>query len=91
MCFRCISEASTIEGVLELRAGHFWQLDFSSLVGTVDVRVRRDADEQLVLASVTDKLSSVVSKLTVQVGASLSLQCLFEGGERCSLAATASC
>uniref|UniRef100_A0A0N5AKS1 Kinesin-associated protein 3 n=1 Tax=Syphacia muris TaxID=451379 RepID=A0A0N5AKS1_9BILA len=64
---RCISEASTIEGVLELRNAHFWQLDFSSMVGSIDVRVRRDADEQLILASVTEKLSPVVSMLTIQV------------------------
>lgn len=64
---RCISEASTIDGVLELRSAHFWQLDFTKMAGTVDVRVRRDADEQLVLALVTEKLSSVVSNLTVQI------------------------
>ena len=64
---RCISEASTIEGVLELRNAHFWQLDFSSMAGSIDVRVRRDADEQSVLAYVTEKLSPVVSMLTVQV------------------------
>lgn len=66
-CFRCISEASTIDGVLELRLAHFWQLDFTTMAGTVDVRVRRDADEQLVLALVTGKLSAVISILTVQV------------------------
>ncbi|XGW16327.1 hypothetical protein V3C99_001635 [Haemonchus contortus] len=64
---RCISEASTIDGVLEIRSRHFWQLDFAQLVGTVDVRVRRDADEQNVLTLVTDKMSSVVSMLTVQI------------------------
>ncbi|MFH4976957.1 hypothetical protein AB6A40_003666 [Gnathostoma spinigerum] len=64
---RCISEASTIDGVLELRSAHFWQLDFDSMFGTVDVRVRRDADEQRVLVAVTGKLSAVVSHLTVQI------------------------
>ncbi|VDL81377.1 unnamed protein product [Nippostrongylus brasiliensis] len=64
---RCISEASTIDGVLEIRSRHFWQLDFGQLVGTMDVRVRRDADEQNVLTLVTDKMSSVVSTLTVQI------------------------
>ncbi|VDN02719.1 unnamed protein product [Thelazia callipaeda] len=64
---RCISEASTIDGVLELRSAHFWQLDFTTISGTVDVRVRRDADEQLVLALVIEKLSAVVSVLTVQI------------------------
>ncbi|MCP9258345.1 Zinc transporter 6-A [Dirofilaria immitis] len=60
---RCISEASTIDGVLELRLAHFWQLDFMTMAGTVDVRVRRDADEQLVLALVTEKLSAIVKDI----------------------------
>lgn len=64
---RCISEASTVDGVLELRNLHFWQLDFSQIAGTVDVRVRRDANEQMVLALVTEKLHPVVHILTVQV------------------------
>lgn len=64
---RCLSEASHIDGVLELKSGRFWQLDFNQLVGTVDVRVRREADEQNVLAHVTEKLSSVITVLTVQV------------------------
>uniref|UniRef100_A0A158P6F9 Zinc transporter 6 n=1 Tax=Angiostrongylus cantonensis TaxID=6313 RepID=A0A158P6F9_ANGCA len=54
-------------GVLEIRSRHFWQLDFDKLVGTMDVRVRRDADEQNVLTLVTDKMSSVVNILTVQI------------------------
>lgn len=56
-----------MEGVLELKNGHFWQLDFNSIVGTIDVRVRRDADEQMVLHIVTEKLSTIVNNLTVQV------------------------
>ncbi|KAI1717080.1 cation efflux family domain-containing protein [Ditylenchus destructor] len=64
---RCISESSTIEGVLELKNGHFWQLDFNSIAGTIDVRVRRDADEQIVLSRVTEKLSTVVNILSVQI------------------------
>ena len=40
---------------------------FFKQVGTVDVRVRRDADEQQVLTLVTEKLSSLVASLTVQV------------------------
>uniref|UniRef100_A0A914I4X2 Cation efflux protein transmembrane domain-containing protein n=1 Tax=Globodera rostochiensis TaxID=31243 RepID=A0A914I4X2_GLORO len=64
---RSISEASTVDGVLELINTHFWQLDFNTIVGTVDVRVRRDADEQTVLRTVRNKLSSVVNYCTVQV------------------------
>lgn len=40
---------------------------FKFQAGSVVVRVRRDADEQRVLAHVTDKLTNVVSKLTIQV------------------------
>uniref|UniRef100_A0A7E4UTM4 ZT_dimer domain-containing protein n=1 Tax=Panagrellus redivivus TaxID=6233 RepID=A0A7E4UTM4_PANRE len=64
---RCISEATTVEGVLELKNSHFWQLDFNTIAGTVDVRIRRDADEQAVLSAVTEKLYSVVGELSVQV------------------------
>ena len=35
--------------------------------GSVQVRVRRDADEQLVLAHVYSRLSNIVSNLTVQI------------------------
>lgn len=64
---RLISEASTVEGVLELINAHFWQLDFSTIAGSVDVRVRRDADEQAVLKIIHNKLSSVVNNCTVQI------------------------
>lgn len=52
---------------MEIKNTHFWQIDFSNIVGTVDVRVRRDANEQFVLKLVTEKLSSVVNRLSVQV------------------------
>lgn len=69
--FNNFLEASTVEGVLEIKNTHFWQIDFSNIVGTVDVRVRRDANEQFVLKLVTEKLSSVVNRLSVQVNKSL--------------------
>uniref|UniRef100_A0AC34QPD7 5-demethoxyubiquinone hydroxylase, mitochondrial n=1 Tax=Panagrolaimus sp. JU765 TaxID=591449 RepID=A0AC34QPD7_9BILA len=64
---RCISEAATVDGVLELKNSHFWQLDFNQIAGTVDVRIRRDADEQIVLSLVTEKLCSVIGNLSIQV------------------------
>jgi zinc transporter 6 len=64
---RCLSEATTVDGVLELKNSHFWQLDFNTIAGTVDVRIRRDADEQVVLAMVTEKLYSVINNLSIQV------------------------
>ncbi|PIK62295.1 putative zinc transporter 6 [Apostichopus japonicus] len=64
---KCLREASTLDGVLEFRNEHFWTLSYGTLAGSLHVRVRRDADEQLVLAHVTNKLSHLVSPLTIQI------------------------
>ncbi|KAL4694123.1 hypothetical protein H8959_013388 [Pygathrix nigripes] len=58
---------STLDGVLEVRNEHFWTLGFGSLAGSVHVRIRRDANEQMVLAHVTNRLYTLVSTLTVQI------------------------
>lgn len=41
--------------------------NFALQVGTLQVRVRRDADEQMVLAHVHNRLSNLVSELTIQI------------------------
>ncbi|XP_052270950.1 zinc transporter 6-like isoform X2 [Dreissena polymorpha] len=64
---KVLREASTLDGVLEFREEHFWTLSFGSLAGSVQVRVRRDANEQLVLAHVYNRLANVVSTLTIQI------------------------
>ncbi|XP_077993972.1 zinc transporter 6-like [Glandiceps talaboti] len=64
---KCLREASTLDGVLEFRNEHFWTVSFGTLAGSLHVRVRRDANEQMVLAHVTNRLSNVVSILTIQV------------------------
>lgn len=64
---KVLREASTLDGVLEFRHEHFWTLSFGSLAGNVQVRVRRDADEQLVLAHVYNRLNNLVSRLTIQI------------------------
>ncbi|XP_064623089.1 zinc transporter 6-like isoform X2 [Lineus longissimus] len=64
---KCIREASTLDGVLEFRHEHFWTLSFGTLAGSLHVRIRRDANEQMVLAHVTNRLSNIVSKLTIQI------------------------
>ncbi|ELT99193.1 hypothetical protein CAPTEDRAFT_222368 [Capitella teleta] len=64
---KCLREASTLDGVLEFRNEHFWTLGFGSMCGSVHVRVRRDADEQLVLAHVSNRLSSIITLLTVHI------------------------
>ncbi|KAJ8387302.1 hypothetical protein AAFF_G00157980 [Aldrovandia affinis] len=64
---KLLREVSTLDGVLEVRNEHFWTIGFGSLAGSVHVRVRRDANEQMVLAHVTSRLSALVSTLTVQI------------------------
>ncbi|XP_070182227.1 zinc transporter 6-like, partial [Littorina saxatilis] len=64
---KLLREASTLDGVLEFRHEHFWTLSFGTLAGSVQVRVRRDADEQLVLAHVFHRLSNLVRVLTIQI------------------------
>ncbi|XP_072879010.1 zinc transporter 6 isoform X2 [Chlorocebus sabaeus] len=61
------AQVSTLDGVLEVRNEHFWTLGFGSLAGSVHVRIRRDANEQMVLAHVTNRLYTLVSTLTVQI------------------------
>ncbi|CAF2371190.1 unnamed protein product [Rotaria sp. Silwood2] len=64
---KCLHEASRLDGVLELRNEHFWALSFGTLVGSLHVRCRRDADEQLVLAHVWNRLANVVQILTIHI------------------------
>ncbi|XP_074642837.1 zinc transporter 6-A-like isoform X2 [Tubulanus polymorphus] len=64
---KCLREASTLDGVLEFRHEHFWTLSFGKLAGSLHVRIRRDANEQMVLAHVTNRLSTLVSNLTIQI------------------------
>ncbi|XP_075059808.1 zinc transporter 6 isoform X1 [Mixophyes fleayi] len=64
---KLLREVSTLDGVLEVRNEHFWTLGFGTMAGSLHVRIRRDANEQLVLAHVTNRLSTLVSTLTVQI------------------------
>ncbi|XP_040407869.1 zinc transporter 6 isoform X2 [Cygnus olor] len=64
---KLLREVSTLDGVLEVRNEHFWTLGFGNLAGSVHVRIRRDANEQMVLAHVTNRLYALVSTLTVQI------------------------
>ena len=75
---KCLREALTIDGVLEFHNEKFWVLGLRRantpgqssrcvLVGSLHVRVRRDANEQLVLRLVQQKLNPLVDLLTVQV------------------------
>ncbi|CAL4158928.1 unnamed protein product, partial [Meganyctiphanes norvegica] len=78
-----LREALTLDGVLEFRNESFWTLGIGAtapvgkvsgsegagiiLAGSLHVRVRRNANEQIVLAHVKERLRSLVPLLTVQV------------------------
>ena len=64
---KVLREASTLDGVLEFREEHFWTLSLNHLAGSLQVRIRRDADEQLVLAHVWNKLAGIVQILTIHI------------------------
>ncbi|XP_066517721.1 zinc transporter 6 [Hoplias malabaricus] len=64
---KLLREVSTLDGVLEVRNEHFWTVGFGSLAGSIHVRIRRDANEQMVLAHVTNRLHALVSTLTIQI------------------------
>eukprot|EP01080_Neovahlkampfia_damariscottae_P000160 gene160-4406_t len=65
----CLREASSVEGVLECHKEHFWSIgkSLSQIVGTLKVRVTKNADEQLVLSQVHKIFSPLLSHLTIQM------------------------
>eukprot|EP01135_Chromosphaera_perkinsii_P000795 Nk52_evm83s151 gene=Nk52_evmTU83s151 len=64
---KCLREAATFDGVLEFRKEHFWSQSYDQVVGSLHVRIRRDANEQVILRHVTTSLSRYVSDLTVHI------------------------
>jgi len=77
---KLLSEAQTLDGVLEIRNEKIHTVALSRkqgskdvnsfgliLCGRIDVRVRRDSDVQMVLAHVYNKLSQLIGQLTIQV------------------------
>src|SRR5690606_20001673 len=66
---KCLREASTVEGVLECHSAHFWPVGYGvgNIVGSLKVRVAKDADEQAVLQAVHKLFAPLLSNLTIQV------------------------
>lgn len=75
---KILSEAQTLDGVLEIKCERFYTLKVGSrdssggkrnpaLAGSLQVRVRRDADEQMVLAHVKSRFASLVPILAIQI------------------------
>lgn len=66
---KCLRDAGAGEGVLEVREPRFWELRPGALVGTLTVRVGREADEQRALRHVHSVFYNNLGplNLTVQV------------------------
>lgn len=56
-----------MEGVLECSNEHFWTYAPGYFVGSLSVRVRSDANEQLVLSRVRALFEPLVTNLTIQI------------------------
>lgn len=61
-----LTEISALEGVLEVFDHHFWSLTYGIPVGTLHIKVRRDAKEQFVLSQILCKFP-MVSRMTIQI------------------------
>ncbi|XP_065061003.1 zinc transporter 6-like [Rhopilema esculentum] len=64
---KLLREANTIDGVLEIKNEHVWNVGFERIACSFHVRVRRDAIEQLILAEITHRLSPFLHHLTIQI------------------------
>eukprot|EP01126_Amoeba_proteus_P034241 TRINITY_DN3402_c0_g1_i16.p1 TRINITY_DN3402_c0_g1~~TRINITY_DN3402_c0_g1_i16.p1 ORF type:complete len:240 (+),score=45.69 TRINITY_DN3402_c0_g1_i16:457-1176(+) len=62
-----LRDALTVDGVLEIYKTHFWTNSPGVFVGSFIVRVRADADEQVVLKNVSCIFSPYVKYLSIQV------------------------
>ena len=77
---KSLRELSTFDGVLEFHNEHFWAVAPGKMAGSLHVRIRRDANEQAVLAQVSQKLAPLVAPaylaIQVRLGRRLS-RCFF--------------
>jgi len=64
---KALRESSTLDGVLECKEEHFWTQSPGVFVGTLIIRVRSDAQEQVVLQKVQNLFRPMITHLTVQV------------------------
>ena len=76
---RLTREAALLGGVLECHHEHFWTHAPGIYVGSLCVRVRSDADEQLVLSQVHGIFEQYVAHLTVQIEKDMPLDWLTNG------------
>jgi len=65
--YKLLREAQTEQGVLDITNEHFWTQSPGVVVGSVQARVRSDANEQHVLNRISKLFAPYVSHLTVQI------------------------
>lgn len=61
-----LRELSSVDGVLEFYQIHFWSLAPSRHVGSLIIRIRSDADEDVILKSAHQIFAPLLWSLTVQ-------------------------
>lgn len=64
---KCLREASTLEGVLEYHSEHFWTQAPGVFVGSLSIKVRAEANEQLVLQQVHQLFAPHIRHLAIQI------------------------
>eukprot|EP00823_Brevimastigomonas_motovehiculus_P009094 TRINITY_DN8776_c0_g1_i1.p1 TRINITY_DN8776_c0_g1~~TRINITY_DN8776_c0_g1_i1.p1 ORF type:complete len:314 (-),score=41.95 TRINITY_DN8776_c0_g1_i1:150-1091(-) len=64
---KCVKQISYYDGVLECKNPHWWSQSPGVTVGTLEVRVRADANEQNILLFVNSVLRKYITHLTVQI------------------------
>lgn len=64
---RILKEIGSIEGVSKVKHPHFWTLSPGVFVGSLIVIAHTNGDEQSITNSVVEKLSPLITHLTVQV------------------------
>eukprot|EP01125_Pyxidicula_operculata_P018687 TRINITY_DN665_c0_g2_i1.p1 TRINITY_DN665_c0_g2~~TRINITY_DN665_c0_g2_i1.p1 ORF type:complete len:439 (-),score=57.58 TRINITY_DN665_c0_g2_i1:143-1459(-) len=62
-----LRDASTVEGVLEIYQTNFWTYSPGVFVGSLNIRVRSDANEQNVLRQVQAIYAPYIKHLTIQI------------------------
>jgi len=65
--YRCSGEVLSVEGILECSQEHFWTSSYGNVVGSVQVTIDNQADEQETLQRVHSIFRQYVQNLTVQV------------------------
>ncbi|KNC83304.1 hypothetical protein SARC_04429 [Sphaeroforma arctica JP610] len=65
--FKCLREVSNYDGVLEIKNQHLWLNGYKERVASLHVRIRRDANEQVVLAQLSTAFAHLCDSITIQI------------------------